>query len=492
MLLKKAERVIKEKGISALKIKVVNRLKYKTASLKYAYTHKLLPIEIAKQRERKYKIPVKISICVPVYNVDKKYFREMLESVLSQTYSNWQLCLADGSTDEFSYIEKMVEDCHDSRIRYKKLISNQGIVGNSNAAVELADGEYIALLDNDDVLTPDALFEIRKAIDTGADFIYTDEASFSKNINSPDIIHFKSDFSIYNLRGNNYICHLSAFRKSLFTSVGGFRLGYDGSQDHDLILRLCENARKIHHIPKVLYNWRVHGGSVASDISIKPYCIVTGVRAVNSHLKRLFIDGSCKSINETTPVYKVTYGKGNNKATLINDISDFDGITSEYIIVASKDIEVKENVISELSRYIQQSDVGVVGAVIVKNYKIQSAGLVIKNGLIHCYKNENILSDGYMHTLNYAHSVSAVGNYVFAIKKSLVDKVGGFDKNLPENEKIIDMCFRLRDKGYDIIIDPYAKAVGKAENINLSNEFKEKWKNKLSEDDKFMRKEIYG
>ena len=383
MLLKKAERVIKEKGISALKIKVVNRLKYKTASLKYAYTHKLLPIEIAKQRERKYKIPVKISICVPVYNVDKKYFREMLESVLSQTYSNWQLCLADGSTDEFSYIEKMVEDCHDSRIRYKKLISNQGIVGNSNAAVELADGEYIALLDNDDVLTPDALFEIRKAIDTGADFIYTDEASFSKNINSPDIIHFKSDFSIYNLRGNNYICHLSAFRKSLFNSVGGFRLGYDGSQDHDLILRLCENARKIYHIPKVLYNWRVHGGSVASDISIKPYCIVTGVRAVNSHLKRLFIDGSCKSINETTPVYKVTYGKGNNKATLINDISDFDGITSEYIIVASKNIEVKENVISELSRYIQQSDVGVVGAVIVKNYKIQSAGLVIKNGLIH-------------------------------------------------------------------------------------------------------------
>ena len=320
MLLKKAERVIKEKGISALKIKVVNRLKYKAASLKYAYTHKLLPIEIAKQRERKYKVPVKISICVPVYNVDKKYFREMLESVLSQTYSNWQLCLADGSTEEFSYISKMVEDCHDNRIKYKKLISNQGIVGNSNAAVELADGEYIALLDNDDVLAPDALFEIRKAIDTGADFIYTDEASFSKNINSPDIIHFKSDFSIYNLRGNNYICHLSAFRKSLFTSVGGFRLGYDGSQDHDLILRLCENARKIHHIPKVLYNWRVHGGSVASDISIKPYCIVTGVRAVNSHLKRLFIDGSCKSINETTPVYKVTYGKGNNKATLINDI----------------------------------------------------------------------------------------------------------------------------------------------------------------------------
>lgn len=174
----------------------------------------------------------------------------------------------------------------------------------------------------------------------------------------------------------------------MFTSVGGFRLGYDGSQDHDLILRLCENARKIHHIPKVLYNWRVHGGSVASDISIKPYCIVTGVRAVNSHLKRLFIDGSCKSINETTPVYKVTYGKGNNKATLINDISDFDGITSEYIIVARKDIEVKENVISELSRYIQQSDVGVVGSVIVKNYKIQSAGLVIKNGLVHCYKNE--------------------------------------------------------------------------------------------------------
>ena len=143
--------------------------------------------------------------------------------------------------------------------------------------LSLQTGEYIALLDNDDVLAPDALFEIRKAIDTGADFnINRSKLVFLKNINSPDIIHFKSDFSIDNLRGNNCICHLSAFRKSLFTSVGGFRLGYDGSQDHDLILRLCENARKIHHIPKVLYNWRVHGGSVASDISIKPYCIVTG------------------------------------------------------------------------------------------------------------------------------------------------------------------------------------------------------------------------
>lgn len=490
MLLKKAKRILNEKGVSALRIKVVNRLKYKSASLKYAYTHRLLPIETAKERERKYKIPVKISICVPVYNVDQKYFREMLESVLSQTYSNWQLCLADGSTDEFGYVADMVENCHDSRIKYKKLIANQGIVGNSNSAVAMADGEYIALLDNDDVLSHNALFELRKAIDEGADFIYSNEASFSKNINSPDIIHFKSDFSIYNLRGNNYICHLSAFKKSLFTQVGGFRLGYDGSQDHDLILRLCEKAEKIYHIPKVLYNWRIHTGSVASDISIKPYCIVTGVRAVNSHLKRLFIDAECKSINETTPVYRVNYGK-NIKATLIEDISDFEGITSEYVIVAKENMEINDNVVSELSRYIQQSDVGVVGAVIVNNNKIQSAGLMVKNGLSHCCKNESVLSDGYMHILNYAHSVTAVGDYVYAVKKSLVEKAGGFDKKLPENQQIIDMCFRLRNLGYEVIVNPYAKAVGNVENINLSKDFKIKWKNVLSEDDRFMSKEIY-
>ncbi len=461
MLLKKIKRYADDKGIRALCVKVMERLKYKRETMAYMRANSLNQNEIQRQKSREYKKDIKISICVPVYNTDKAQFEDMLNSVLNQTYSNWELCIADGSKAEYSYIKDIVNSKRDKRIKYNKLAFNKGIVANSNEAAAMAEGEYIALLDHDDVLSADALYCVRQEIDKGADYIYSDEASFSKSIYKPDIIHFKPDYSVFNLRGNNYICHLSVFKKSLFDKVGGFRNGYDGSQDHDLILRICEIANKIVHIPKVLYYWRVHRNSVAMDISAKPYCLTTGVRAVESHLKRMNINAAVTNAVMDSAVYKVSY-KIKITPTVINSIDNFDGVTKEYVIVADKNIEINNNTINELAQYIQLDNVGIVCGMVVYKGKIQCGGIEkTSKGLKYQYANTSVLSEGYMKRLKYAHSVYASPCCIFAAKKSVVDILGGFDHSLDENKRVIDMCERMRARGYEIVFNPYAAAYGK-------------------------------
>lgn len=466
MLLKKIKNYAAEKGIRALVVKLGERLSYKLDTIKYMKTHKLTLEELEKQKMKNYSKDILISICVPVYNTDRVQFEEMLSSVLNQTYSNWELCIADGSSTGYGYISDTVKSCGDKRILYKKLGTNKGIVSNSNEAVSMAKGKYIALLDHDDVLSPDALYCVREEIDRGADYIYSDEASFSRSVNNPDIIHFKPDFSIFNLRGNNYICHLSVFKKSLFDKVGGFRLGYDGSQDHDLILRICEIATKIVHIPRVLYFWRVHKNSVAMDISAKPYCLTTGVKAVESHLKRMNIDAQVTNAAANSAVYKVDY-KLLVKPVVINSIDSINGVTSEYIVIADKSLEINQNTINELAKYIQLDNVGIVCGMVINNGRIQCGG--INKNMKYEYKKTSIFSEGYMKRLKYAHSVYAVPAYIFAVKKTLVDAMGGFDNKLWENEKLIDMCIKLKGAGYEVLFNPYAVAFGNIPELKVSH-----------------------
>ncbi len=245
--------------------------------------------------------PVKVSILVPLYNTPKDFLCEMIDSVLYQTYSNWELCLADGSDDAHSYvgdtvreyIEKDAETArskgiNNSRIIYKKLEKNEGISGNTNQCLLLATGEYIGLFDHDDILHPSALYEYLKVInEKGADYIYCDETTFkSGNIDKMLTMHFKPDFAIDNLRANNYICHFSVFKRTLLDGDELFRSAFDGSQDHDMILRLTDRAKCIVHVPKLLYYWRCHEGSVASNIDAKPYAIKAAKEAVADHLIR--------------------------------------------------------------------------------------------------------------------------------------------------------------------------------------------------------------
>jgi len=251
-----------------------------------------------------------ISIVTPLYNTPLQYLNEMIESVCAQTYGNWQLCLADGSDTE-NQIEEVIrryEAKYSGKIKYIRLNKNKGISENTNECIRIADGEYLAFLDHDDILAPNALFEVIKVInESDADVIYTDEAVFSGKITRINTVHLKPNFAIDNLRANNYICHLLVFRKSLLDKVGMFRKECDGSQDHDMILRLSEITGKIVHIPKVLYFWRAHGESVAGDIDSKLYAADAGIRAVSEHLERLGIKAEVESSEWFPFIYRIKY-----------------------------------------------------------------------------------------------------------------------------------------------------------------------------------------
>ena len=247
--------------------------------------------EAKRQRETVFARRVKISILVPLWNTPKEFLVEMLDSVMNQTYENWELCLADGSDAEHAYVGEMCAEYAakaGGRIVYKKLLKNEGIAGNTNQCYKMATGDYIGLFDHDDVLHPSVLYEYVKAInEQDADYLYCDETTFkSGDINKMLTMHFKPDYAPDTLRANNYICHFSVFARELLEGTELFRTQFDGSQDHDMILRLTDNAKKVVHVRKLLYYWRSHAGSVASGIGAKPYAIAAAKGAIADHLQK--------------------------------------------------------------------------------------------------------------------------------------------------------------------------------------------------------------
>lgn len=272
---------------------------------------KLSKKERIKHENTKFDRIIKFSIVVPLYNTPIKFLKAMIESVKVQTYKNWELCLVDGSDNEHKDVEKCVKEFlkRDNRINYKRLEKNEGISENTNAALSMATGEYICLLDHDDILHPSALYENMKAIcKHDADFIYSDEASFVGNKISNIInFNFKPDFSVDYLRSINYICHFTVFSRELLKETGNFNSEYNGSQDHDLILRLTENAKKIYHIRKILYFWRSHKGSVASGIEAKTYAIKAGQKAVHDSVVRSGYNCEVTSTKVCPTAYRIKY-----------------------------------------------------------------------------------------------------------------------------------------------------------------------------------------
>ena len=235
----------------------------------------------------------KISILTPLYNTPPAYLRAFLDSFVGQTAPNGQLCLADASDAEHPEVGQIVREyqAKHQQIVYKK-IENQGIAANTNAAAALAEGEYLALADHDDVLAPHAMAEMGRAIlDLRAKgqpdgFLYSDEALFEKDIRRPRAAHFKPDYAPDYFLCCNYICHLAVFRRDLFEAVGGERPECDGSQDHDLFLRLIEQNGGAAHLPQVLYYWRVHAGSTSGGTGAKPYVAAAAKKALADHLAR--------------------------------------------------------------------------------------------------------------------------------------------------------------------------------------------------------------
>ena len=234
-----------------------------------------------------------ISILTPLYNTPEPYLREFLDSFVDQTAPNGQLCLADASDAEHDAVKRIVEEyqAKNQRIVYKK-IENKGIAANTNAAASLATGDYLALADHDDILAPHAMYTMGKAIlqlrERGEPdgFLYSDEALFSKSIQRPIVAHFKPDYAPDYLLCCNYICHLAVFQKALWDAVDGERPECDGSQDHDLFLRLIEKVGGAAHLPQVLYYWRVHAGSTSGGTEAKPYVAAAAKKALADHLAR--------------------------------------------------------------------------------------------------------------------------------------------------------------------------------------------------------------
>ena len=305
--------------MAKIRSKQIERKAYKS------YGTKSRPDEetVRKQRETKFERDITFSILVPLYNTPERFLREMIRSVLDQTYVKWELCLADGSDEEHAYVGRICEEYRaadeavaasfgldGSRIRYRKLEKNLGISGNTNVCFSMATGEYIGLFDHDDVLHPCVLFEYMQQIcEKDADYLYCDEATFHGNsIDQMITLHFKPDFAIDNLRANNFICHFSVFDKRLLEETGLFRPEFDGSQDHDMILRLTAAAKRIVHVPKIRYYWRSHAGSVAANINAKTYAIDAAKGAVAAHLTACGFSGfQIDSTRAFETIFRIRY-----------------------------------------------------------------------------------------------------------------------------------------------------------------------------------------
>lgn len=288
--IKKGILYLKHYGAREFCIRLKERLRAETVDYKTWYeAHKPTEEQLEKQREKRFLFQPLVSIVVPVYNTPEKYLRQMLVSVLCQSYANWELCIANASPSN-EIVAKVLNEFSnmDTRIRSIEIPQNDGIAQNTNEAISVAAGEYIGFLDHDDILAPDALYEVVKKLneDKSYEVLYSDEDKVTENLTEHFQPHIKPEFNLDLLRSNNYICHFCVIRKSLIEQVGGLRKDFDGAQDYDLVLRCVEHAKNITRISKILYHWRMHEQSTADNPISKRYAFEAGKRAIEEHLKR--------------------------------------------------------------------------------------------------------------------------------------------------------------------------------------------------------------
>lgn len=315
---------LKRYGVVATSKKVIKRAFHikedrKTNQEQYVIwmeNNKLTDEMLDVQRKTKFKIEPKISIVVPMYNTEKLFFKELIDSLKNQTYKNWELCLADGSEVPNELLKDYMDD---GRIKYSFLNSNLGISENTNAAIKMATGDYIGFLDHDDILSQDALFEVVRAINENknADFIYSDEDKIDEN-NERFEPYFKPDFSPETLECNNYITHFVVVKKDLLNEVGCLDSAFNGAQDFDFVLRATSKAKNVVHISKILYHWRVHRQSTAEVADAKPYAFEAGIKVVEKYLERTGKEGTVENGQDVPGIYKINYKViGNPKVSIL-------------------------------------------------------------------------------------------------------------------------------------------------------------------------------
>lgn len=515
---------IRDYGISYAAKKVYYRYK-----IKYKLGKKYCPFEISdvqRKNEQRYKPDkkVKVSIVVPLFNTPENFLKEMLDSVEAQTYSDWELCLADASDEENGQVKKLAihYQAKDKRIKYKKLSKNEGISENTNRALEMATGDYIGLMDHDDLLHPSALYNVVKVVEENkADFIYTDELSFDRRPDRVQSIHFKPDFSWETFRNNNFICHFTVFTRKLIDEVGGFRKEFDGSQDYDLFLRLLEKAENICHISKVLYFWRLHAGSVASGVGAKPYTIEAGRKALEEHLRRENIIGKVYASELYGPFYTIHYHISKNEKNLVvvgseqakkiamheinksdlkydivmadkmkdSMISSYNNVifvSDGYERYVGNDIEnekrIDKGIFEEVLQCLQSSENVAAGVASYYGKRVQQAGYCydkgLKNFIMPLYCGVPVKDPAYMNRLKFRQNVSLLGKGVFAIRAEMLFRYmleyGNKEKfDAFSNEFYFELCLYINGKGKKCVISPLVplKVCGRTKNINIKKNF---------------------
>ena len=531
----RALRVLKKRGPGEVARRAVRHYLRKMENRRYVARTRPGAETLAAQRAKTYDRRILFSVAVPLYNTPADMLAEMIGSVRAQSYQAWELCLADGSDENHpqvgEYCRAMAAE--DARVRYEKLERNGGISENTNACLAMARGDYIALLDHDDLLMPNALAEVREAIEkTGADFLYSDEMIFRSPKTSSVIgIRMKPAFSPDSLLANNYICHLSCFSRELLAAAGPFRSAYDGSQDHDMILRLTGQARGIAHIAKTLYLWRASPTSTAADINTKQYAIDAGRSAVRDFLRtRRGVEARVDSTEVFPTMYRVRYplegsprvrvvvdatreqkpagerirrlrekaGWEQASWVLLNGIGESDdqmpwlervqpaerGRGARWARAAAGEEEyllfldgvpgdADEGWLREMLSLAAQPHVGAVGPkILFERGDVRMAGIVLGMGPAGLagrlyYRGDGESEDAFFGQLAVTEDVSILGDCLLVSRRKY-EQAGGFASEYGDALFEADFCLRLLEKGYYNVYTPHARMwLGKAKDTRF-------------------------
>lgn len=480
--------LIQKHGMMGLLIKFIEKKTEPTDRYYRAHYKEFLPKEETLKKQRNswqaFSYCPKISIVVPTYRTPERFLRELLESVLAQSYENWELCIADGSCDKGESVGRIVNEFvqSDSRIVYKALEENGGISKNTNEGFLLASGEYIALLDHDDLLSPDALYVVVERINQAKEMpllLYSDEDKIDGENQQHFEPHFKTGFNEELLNHYNYICHFLVFHKSLLAQVKGLDSAFDGTQDYDFVLRCSENIKKcqIAHIDRILYHWRVHSLSTAGFSGNKDYAYEAAKRAVQAHLDRMTKQKNAVLVKSVKGREYVSV----DRSGYLEQIEEKDWVAcvGAHVRPIDKDWS-KQLAISGIGL---DAKIGMIGGKLITGRgpfgKVISVGFGYGEGLFAWMK-------GYYRRAVVAQNVSACSLDFCVIKKEALDFIGGFKEVNEASDKDVEVARRLEAAGYKILVNPSVVATCKKRFI------KQKVAGEIREGDPFYNENIRG
>ena len=465
-----------------------------------------------------------ISIITPVFDTRVPRLREAIESVVAQVYENWELILVDDGSRASELLAELPKlAARDSRISLIKLETNAGISAASNKGLAAAHGEWVAFLDHDDLLEPDALFQVVSLLQKhpDADLIFSDEDKLADTGYEAPV--FKPDWSPDFFLSYNYIGHFTAIRRELVEKAGRFRSAFDSAQDYDLFLRVVEHTGRIHHIPRVLYHWRRTTDSSAANIRQKPGQLDASRRAIQEHLKRcnqpahVGVDWKThafwirRELAEPKKISIVIASRADraqlaehkerlssktdypNCEVIIaeNRNAAFAKTDSPWLMFLDADVEpINSDWLTIMAEHVQRQEVGAVGGQLLNpNDSVEHAGIVLGIGGIAQPAFRGFPADhrGANRQLAVTRNCSAISSACMLTRREVLEKVSGFDETLPEVLADVDLCLKMRRLGYLLVYTPFVKLRwhgSEQEKTDVTGEaiIRERWAEELSRD----------